>query len=447
MSSNAFQFFGVPTLLGRGLQPSDAIDGQDPQPVVVLGYKFWQRHLQRRNPHRRRPHHRAHPQALHHHRRRPGALHLAGRRCLCPAQNHPGSRRRLRQRNPPKAGNHPAHGRTGAPATLHRVRKKRPPNTSPPNPARSTSRASTNASSREIGRHPGSALRRGRPPARHRLPAMSPFCFSPAARHASTNSPSVPPLEHPAVRIVRQLLTESLLLSITGAALGVIVAYKLLALIVTLLPQNSFPHEAAIGINVPVLVFSVLVALATGIFFGLSAGAASLPSRRPRGHAGGHPQGHRHQRRPLALERPHRRPDRPYAAHEWPARGRPIQGFLKLAHKPLGYDPHNVMSVEIPVHQNTHTTIEERSAFFEQLRNKIAQTPGVKLAAISSNATPPSNGSNRVMEILGKPASTDQKGPHQSRQSGLLSGPRNPAHQWPPLVRDREPQRRERSSS
>jgi hypothetical protein len=36
---------GVPPLLGRGLLPSDAIDGQDPQPVVVLGYKFWQKHF------------------------------------------------------------------------------------------------------------------------------------------------------------------------------------------------------------------------------------------------------------------------------------------------------------------------------------------------------------------------------------------------------------------
>ena len=43
-SSNTFEYFGVPAFLGRGLQPSDAIDGQDPQPVVVLGYKFWQRH-------------------------------------------------------------------------------------------------------------------------------------------------------------------------------------------------------------------------------------------------------------------------------------------------------------------------------------------------------------------------------------------------------------------
>jgi hypothetical protein len=41
-SSNAFDFFGVPALLGRGLQLSDAIDGQDPQPVVVLSLHFSQ---------------------------------------------------------------------------------------------------------------------------------------------------------------------------------------------------------------------------------------------------------------------------------------------------------------------------------------------------------------------------------------------------------------------
>ncbi len=43
-TSNAFVHFGVPTLLGRGLLPSDAPEGQDPENVVVLGYQFWQRH-------------------------------------------------------------------------------------------------------------------------------------------------------------------------------------------------------------------------------------------------------------------------------------------------------------------------------------------------------------------------------------------------------------------
>ncbi|MGA9241086.1 MAG: ABC transporter permease, partial [Silvibacterium sp.] len=45
VTSNTFNFMGVPPALGRGIVPSDAIDGQDPQPVVVLGYKFWQRHF------------------------------------------------------------------------------------------------------------------------------------------------------------------------------------------------------------------------------------------------------------------------------------------------------------------------------------------------------------------------------------------------------------------
>src|SRR5713101_5597775 len=43
-TSNAFNFFGVPVLLGRGLLPSDAPEGQDPENVAVLGYQFWQRH-------------------------------------------------------------------------------------------------------------------------------------------------------------------------------------------------------------------------------------------------------------------------------------------------------------------------------------------------------------------------------------------------------------------
>ena len=40
--SNGFDDLGVPPVLGRGIGRADAIDGQDPQPVAVLSYKFWQ---------------------------------------------------------------------------------------------------------------------------------------------------------------------------------------------------------------------------------------------------------------------------------------------------------------------------------------------------------------------------------------------------------------------
>src|SRR6476646_33948 len=43
VTANASSYFGVPALLGRGLLPSDAPVGQDPQPVVVLSFSFWQR--------------------------------------------------------------------------------------------------------------------------------------------------------------------------------------------------------------------------------------------------------------------------------------------------------------------------------------------------------------------------------------------------------------------
>jgi hypothetical protein len=44
LTSNSFQDLGVPPMLGRGLWASDAADGQEPRPVVVLSYRFWRKH-------------------------------------------------------------------------------------------------------------------------------------------------------------------------------------------------------------------------------------------------------------------------------------------------------------------------------------------------------------------------------------------------------------------
>ena len=77
--------------------------------------------------------------------------------------------------------------------------------------------------------------------------------------------------------------------------------------------------------------------------------------------------------------------------------------------RPLGYDPHNVMSVGIPVHENTFQTWPERAAYFAQLRDRVAAMPGVFEAGISTNATPPNNGWSQPFEILGKTAGEQQE--------------------------------------
>ncbi len=209
-------------------------------------------------------------------------------------------------------------------------------------------------------------------------------------------------------RLVRQLLTESLILAISGAGLGVLFAYQSLGWIVAALPEYSFPHEANFHINVPVLLFSVGLAVLTGVFFGLF---PALQMARPqisqvmqsntRKVAGTVRGKHFHAvliAGQIAL-----------TLLLMTAAGAAIQGFMHMMRIPLGYDPHHVMSVGIPIHDNTYTTISERTNYYEQLQGAIGALPDVVATGISTNATPPNNGWNQPFELLGKPSPEEQK--------------------------------------
>jgi predicted permease len=208
-------------------------------------------------------------------------------------------------------------------------------------------------------------------------------------------------------QILRQLLNESLLLASIGAALGVALSYGILAAIRVLLPPDAFAPEVVVEINVPVLVFSVAVGLATGMVFGLW--PALQLSKTQVGQ-----MIQSNARRVAGSARGRRTHDALIAAQIamtlvlLAGAGSAIQGFSRLTHRPMGYDPHNVMAVGVPLHDNSYTTWNARLAYFEQLRAKVAEVPGVRIAAITHNATPPYSGWNTRIEILGKPASEDQ---------------------------------------
>ena len=70
-------------------------------------------------------------------------------------------------------------------------------------------------------------------------------------------------------RLLRQLLTESVLLSVVGGALGVLFAFGAIRAIVALMPEFMVPNESRVTINLPVLAFSLGVSLITGIVAGL----------------------------------------------------------------------------------------------------------------------------------------------------------------------------------
>ena len=404
LTANSFNFLGVPVALGRPLQASDAPDGQDPQSVVVLGYKFWSRHFN------------ADPSVL-------------GKTIQLDHQNYTivGV---AGQRFVWGDGDVYVPLKTTADQTTdYYVGIRLKPG---------VSHAQADAALQPLVEEFAHETPRFFPPGKLRLHVVGLneqfvqdlggtlyLLFGAVALLLMIGCGNVSILllaratarQHEfavraaigasRIRIIRQLLTESLLLSLTGAGLGILLAYKTVSVIAANLPEFSFPHEAAIHINGPVLMFSILVAVGTGILFGLwPAWRLSRPEisqvmqsntrkttsdvRGRKTHAaliGGQ----------IAL-----------TLLMMSGAGAAIEGFLRVAHTKLGYDPHNIMSVGIPVHQGAYKTWSERAAFFEQIYTKVTQIPGVRMAAISSNATPPSNGAGLKFEIVGKPSAQDQ---------------------------------------
>lgn len=205
------------------------------------------------------------------------------------------------------------------------------------------------------------------------------------------------------LRIIRQLLTESLVIAVAGAALGILLAWRSLSSIVAWLPDHSFPAESVIRMNLPVLFFSVALAFATAIIFGLT---PALQLSRPdivRLMQGGG--------RRVAGSAKARRVHGGLVAAQvaltllmLSGASAAGKGFMRMLNADLGYDPHNRVSLPIPVHDNTHISWEDRSQYFEQIRARIAEMPQVLEAGISTNATPPSNGNDTRIEIFGSGA-------------------------------------------
>ncbi|HZP03472.1 MAG TPA: ABC transporter permease [Terracidiphilus sp.] len=404
LTGNGFQFFGLPALLGRSFGPSDAPDGKDPQPVAVLSYKFWQRHYR-------------------------GDPAIVGKTIQLTHKTYS-----ILGVMPPRftwedadvylplnMASDQAHGygmflklKSGVSAAsaeaeirpLYTQFDRERPNVFPKD-FRISVRGMADSYVRDlkktmyllfgavalllaIGCGNVSILLLARGTARQHEFAIR------SAVGAN------------GVRIVRQLLTESLLLSTVGAGLGIFLAYRTMGLIIARLPAYSYPHEADFHINLGILYFSVAVAILSGVLFGLyPALQSSQPQISQIMQAG---------TRRLAGSVRGQRVHTALIAGQialtlllMTAAGAAIQGFIQLNHKPLGYEPQHIMSVGIPLHDNTHTVWAERVRFFTQLREKIAGMPGVVAAGISTNATPPSSGMRTSVDILGKAASDAQE--------------------------------------
>ncbi len=207
-------------------------------------------------------------------------------------------------------------------------------------------------------------------------------------------------------RLIRQLLTESLLLSVTGAALGVLAAFWGVKALSTMLPYYSFPHEAAIHVNGMVLIFSAAIALLTGILFGISpAYQLSKPQLGALIQASSAKlTGSTHSRNTHRL----------LIAGQvaltlllLAGAGGAVRTFTAKVHTPLGFDPDHVFALNVDSPKGATSTWQERIAQNELVRQAVAQSPGVAEAGVSTTWFPGFGGFNAKIEIQSKPTLTD----------------------------------------
>jgi predicted permease len=396
ISPNAPNHWGVPALMGRWLIPADAPPGQDPARVVVLGYQFWQRYYS-------------------------GDPAVVGRTLQLVRKNY-----QIVGVMPPRfrwreADIYLPLKLRLEPNIYYGVNLKIRPGVSPAEANAELQPILQEFATHTPGRYPDTFRVNLRSIIEMYARPMGPRLFLllgavtslllvgcanvsilllVRGAHRQQELAVRAALGAGRARIVRQLLTEALAIAAVGAALGMLIAWKGLALIVAWVPTNSFAAESVIEMNLPVLLFSTTLAVVTAIVFGVwPALQLSRPelgrvvqasARRVIGSA----QGRRVHRVMVAVQVA-------LTLLMLTAAGAAGKGFLRLANADLGYDPQNTMSLPIPVHDGTYQTWKERSEYFERLRAAVASMPQVAFAGISTNATPPSNGGDSTLEIRG----------------------------------------------
>ena len=180
-------------------------------------------------------------------------------------------------------------------------------------------------------------------------------------------------------RLIAQLLTESVLLAALGGALGLLLAYagdRLLTLELDRY-QFSLPNAKVIDLDWRVLLFSLIITLATGIIFGLAPSLTSTKTDLNESLKEGSVStttepGRRRLRSTLVVS------EMALALVLLAGAGLLVRTFLRLMDVDLGIDPTNVLTLGISLPKYKYSSATQQSLFYQELLLRLQSTPGVK---------------------------------------------------------------------
>ena len=182
-------------------------------------------------------------------------------------------------------------------------------------------------------------------------------------------------------RLLRQLLTESLVLALAGGLVGIFLANAGVELLKQLGPQ-SLPRLDEVNVNGAVLAFTFVTAILTSILFGfgpaLKASRRDLTQSLKEGGASGDSRSKHRAHNALVVA------EVALSVVVLIASGLLLNSFYRLMRVHLGFDPANVLTTEVSLVSPRYDEEPKRESFFHALQDRLQSAPGVKSAGFIS---------------------------------------------------------------
>jgi predicted permease len=202
-------------------------------------------------------------------------------------------------------------------------------------------------------------------------------------------------------RVLRQVLTEAVLLALVGGALGLICAHFGVLLIVAFL-ADKLPRSIEVGLDRQVLAFAAVISVATGILAGLLPALRLTRSntnealKQGLGRTDADSSGHSTRSTLVVLEVA-------LSLVLLIGAGLMIRSFRRLLAVSPGFDPHHVLTMTAAVSRAKFPSPAQQVRFFERALERVRALPGVESAGVTDDLPLSENGSHQPIAIEGRP--------------------------------------------
>jgi putative ABC transport system permease protein len=203
-------------------------------------------------------------------------------------------------------------------------------------------------------------------------------------------------------RLVRQFLTENVLLATIGGALGLFVGYAMMNGLELIVPPFTLPRDANVTMDPRVLAFALALSLATGVIFGL---APALQATKPDlsgamkegGRGSSADSGRRRLRSTLVVL------EVALSFMLLVGAGLLVRSFFQMMRVDTGFDSTNVITAGLPIANSKFPEPDQLNAYLRQIVARVDALPGVREAAVTNTVPMRGWGNGMPFLIAGRP--------------------------------------------